>query len=230
MTISVQEIKNLVSEKVVGYNSEKGVVQRAGNGRLECPVCDNDYVKLGSLINHVVNSKETYHISFVEDVVEDEEKEKAEKAEASTLHMVTYYSRILFLKTRASLDEMILKKKEDVDKFSNDFSYQLQWAGEDIIMAEERIERTREMVHLIESAESLKDMLVSLEGWSQELVECVLDRFPHHNSTSEFSNIVDRLKAQSRAEFIRSRFRLTGLGSIIRIVKDLIKEVEKIEV
>jgi hypothetical protein len=63
-------------------------------------------------------------------------------------------------------------------------------------------------------------------GWAND----VLNNFPHHCSTSELTNIQDRLKMEAKAKLVSQSFGRGHLGEMIRIAEKLMELVDKITI
>ena len=69
--------------------------------------------------------------------------------------------------------------------------------------------------------ENIQYVCVGLCNFRYSLKDEVINEFPRHNSSSEFSNIVDRLKVHASADFVKNRFGSGLLGEMIRCADKL---------
>ena len=175
-----------------------------------CGICGKGYKHPKACENHMV----TEHPEHIERVA----KKLTEKAE---LNEITYYHKMLFTYPEDTIRRTHKNITEAKEKLDKDFEYAFSWVTEELLKDTQKVRLLYEVKRIIEFGETIQDIWSELVDYRNELKNEVLMNFPRHNSTSEFSNIHDRLKMAAKAEFAGSRMGLDFLGEMIRIANRL---------
>ena len=183
-----------------------------------CGICAKQYKHAGTAQSHV--QKE--HPEFVQCAME----ELTEKAE---LNEMAYYHKMLFTYSQDTIRRTHKNITEAKEKLDKDFEYAFSWVTEELLKDTQKVRLLYEVKRIIEFGETIQDIWSELVDYRNELKNEVLDNFPRHNSSSEFSNIHDRLKMQAKAEFAGSRIGGSFLSEIIRIANKLSNFADKEE-
>jgi len=183
-----------------------------------CGICGKGYKHPKACENHMV----TEHPEHIERVA----KKLTEKAE---LNEITYYHKMLFTYPEDTIRRTHKNITEAKEKLDKDFEYAFSWVTEELLKDTQKVRLLYEVKQIIEYGKTIQDIWSGLVDYRDELKNEVLMNFPRHNSTSEFSNIHDRLKMAAKAEFAGSRMGLDFLGEMIRIANRLSNFADKEE-
>ena len=189
---------------------DKLVVYESWSNLNVCGICAKQYKHTGACGNHV--KKE--HPEHIQRIME-------ELADAAELNEITYYHKFLFTYPAAQITMLTRETTKTKEKLITSFSYYLDQCAEELIKNEYRIWLMAQTRRIIEKQKNVQDIYVGLCNFRDSLKDEVIDRFPHHSCTNEISNIVDRLKMQAKAEFVRSGFSGGFLVEMIRCADKL---------
>jgi len=180
------------------------------NNHYVCGICAKAYKHQKTAETHVEN----FHLDQVIRI------EKWLKDEAE-INEITYYHKTLFTYTEDTIKRTNKNIAEAKEKLDKDFEYAFSWVTEELLKDIQKVRLLHDVKRIIEFGETIQDIWSGLVDYRDELKNEVLNNFPHHNSSSEFSNIHNRLKMNAKAEFAGSRVGGSFLGEMIRIANRL---------
>ena len=188
---------NLVSDSLV-------------NGKHGCKVCGKLYKNKGTLKNHL-------HDQHPGEIIFEAEK----IAKLHEFVEMQWNHKLLFTYPGKQITKLAKDISEIKEKFMKDFSYNMGHYGEELVLSEAKLHLMVQLERIIAHQENIQDVYVGLCNFRDSLKDEVINEFPRHNSSSEFSNIVDRLKVHASADFVKNRFGSGLLGEMIRCADKL---------
>ena len=191
-------------------SAEDNLVNELPSGRVNCAICNKTYKHKGTLKNHL-------HDQHPGEIILEAEK-------IADLHKeveMRFNHKLLFTYPAEQITQLTKETTKTKERLITSFSYYLDQCAEELIKNEERIHLMVQTRRIIEQQENVQDIYVGLCNFRDSLKDEVIDRFPHHNCTNEISNIVDRLKMEAKAEFVRSGFSGGFLVEMIRCADKL---------
>jgi len=197
--------------------TDKLIVKDEMTGMFACTECGKNYAKLGTLINHL-DKKHPEAIEAAQ--AEIDEKSFENKIRYVHTELFTYVPRRM-KDAQKEIDEA----KDKLDRYGvEDF---FTWRAEPMVLADCRLKLLQEIQMVVENSSDLKEMFCELTSMKDEWTTEIIERFPRHNSTSELSNIYDRLKMQAKAEIVSDRFGSGSLPMVIHYADQLTDIMEK---
>lgn len=187
------------------------------SGRRLCSVCGKTLKYKGPMANHIESKHEMRVLA---------EARKVRNEEAVT--EVSFYHKHLFTYLKDDIARTNKKIAEYKKRLDKDFLNSFSWVMESLLYCHEEVALLSEAQEVIEGAETLEDVYLNLRYFQDRIKLELINNFPRHNSTNEFSNIQDRVRAQAKAELLKDSFVKGVLTEVVDLADKLTDLADKL--